>query len=56
MVLYRFDSRNPTIGEDTNVGQSAEFIRDVRVGKQRLRRTAPATCAGFSVDRFHFKV
>lgn len=34
MVLYRFDGREPKIGEGTYVSQSAEVIGDVSIGKQ----------------------
>ena len=34
MVLYRFDGKNPEIGEQTYISQSAEVIGNVRFGKQ----------------------
>jgi carbonic anhydrase/acetyltransferase-like protein (isoleucine patch superfamily) len=34
MVLYRFDGREPKIGEGTYVSHSAEVIGDVSVGKR----------------------
>jgi phenylacetic acid degradation protein len=34
MVLYRFEGREPEIGEGTYVSQSAEVIGNVRIGRQ----------------------
>lgn len=34
MVLYRFEGREPKIGEGTYISQSAEIIGDVRIGRQ----------------------
>ena len=34
MVLYRFEGKEPKIGEGTYVSQSAEVIGDVTIGKQ----------------------
>jgi len=34
MVLYRFEGKDPQIGDGTYVSQSAEVIGDVKVGKQ----------------------
>ena len=34
MVLYRFEGREPKIGEGTYVSRSAEVIGDVSIGKQ----------------------
>ena len=34
MVLYRFENREPTVGEKTYVCQSAEVIGDVSIGRQ----------------------
>ncbi len=34
MVLYRFEGKEPKIGEGTYVSQSAEVIGDITIGKQ----------------------
>ena len=34
MVLYRFEGKEPKVGEGTYVSQSAEVIGNVRIGKQ----------------------
>ena len=34
MVLYRFEGKEPKIGDRTYVSQSAEVIGDVTIGKQ----------------------